>query len=304
MSMESKCGGSMKSRLKKIFDKVIEALFAVCLVAVTWLAVELFCITSFSIPSDSMEPVLKAGDNIWVEKLSYGTRLFNVTEALKGNRVEVKRLPGLGKVKRGDVVVFHNPCPHEWMKLEMDLMKYYVKRCAALPGDTFYIENGIYKVKGYDKPIGDVERQQEFSQTIDREGYDGNHPLMRVYPDSRFTGWSPQTFGPFHIPQCGDSIPMDERNVLLYRNVIEWEQRKDLVWQDEEALLGGEAITGYRFKGNYYFMVGDKVENSRDSRYWGLVPEEFIVGKVWKIWKSVDKYTDEIRWERFGKSVE
>lgn len=158
MSMESKCGGSMKSRLKKIFDKVIEVLFAVCLVAVTWLAVELFCITSFSIPSDSMEPVLKAGDNIWVEKLSYGTRLFNVTEALKGNRVEIKRLPGLGKVKRGDVVVFHNPCPHEWMKLEMDLMKYYVKRCAALPGDTFYIENGIYKVKGYDKPIGDVER--------------------------------------------------------------------------------------------------------------------------------------------------
>ena len=293
----------MKSRLKKICDKVIEVLFAVCLVVVTWLAVEVFCITSFSIPSDSMEPVLKAGDNIWVEKLSYGTRLFNVTEALKGNRVEIKRLSGLSKVKRGDVVVFHNPCPHEWMKLEMDLMKYYVKRCAALPGDTFYIENGIYKVKGYDKPIGDVERQQEFSQTIEREGYDGNHPLMRVYPNNKAIGWTPKTFGPFYIPQCGDSIPMTERNVLLYRNVIEWEQQKELVWQDEEALLGGETITGYRFKGNYYFMVGDKVENSRDSRYWGLVPEEFIVGKVWKIWKSVDKYTDVIRWERIFKEV-
>ena len=113
----------MKSRLKKIYDKVIEVLFAVCLVAVIWLAVEVFCFTSFSIPSDSMEPVLKAGDNIWVEKLSYGPRLFNLTEALKDNRVEAKRLPGIGQVERGDVVVFHNPCPHEWMKLEMDMMK-------------------------------------------------------------------------------------------------------------------------------------------------------------------------------------
>ena len=251
-----------------------------------------------------MEPALLPGDVILVEKLSYGARLFHWREAVKGEEVEMNRLPGMDKVERGDVVVFHNPCPKEWMRLEMDMMKYYVKRCAALPGDTFYIENGIYKVKGYDKPIGDVERQKEFSQTIDREGYDGNHPLMRVYPDSRFTGWSPQAFGPFYIPQCGDSIPMNERNVLLYGNVIEWEQKKELVWQDEETLLDGEMITDYRFKGNYYFMVGDKVENSRDSRYWGLVPEDFIVGRVCRILRSVDKYTGETRWERFMKKVE
>lgn len=303
MSMENKSGGNIKKRLKKICDRTIEALFAVCLLAVFWLGVEVFCITSFRIPSDSMEPELLAGDNIWVEKLSYGTRLFDLKEAVKGNRVEINRLSGINKVKRGDVVVFHNPCPNEWMKLEMDMMKYYVKRCAALPGDTFYIEHGIYKVKGYNEPIGNVEGQKEFSKTIDREGYDEDHPLMRVYPNNKFTGWTPQTFGPLYIPQCGDSIPMHERNVLLYRNVIEWEQQKELVWQDQEALLDGEVITGYRFTGNYYFMVGDKVENSRDSRYWGLVPEDFIVGKVWKIWKSVDKFTGEIKWERFGKSV-
>ena len=58
------------------------------------------------------------------------------------------------------------------------------------------------------------------------------------------------------------------------------------------------------FKENYYFMGGDNMENSKDSRYWGLLPEPYIVGVATRIWKSVDKYTDEVRWDRVMKHIE
>lgn len=68
--------------------------------------------------------------------------------------------------------------------------------------------------------------------------------------------------------------------------------------------LNGEPIREYRFLKNYYFMAGDKGLNSQDSRYWGLLPEEYIVGKAAFVWKSVDPYTGKLRWDRFMKKIE
>ena len=96
---------------------------------------------------------------------------------------------------------------------------------------------------------------------------------------------------------------MNRTNYLLYKKVIEWEQQGELSYQDSVVYLNQEPISTYRFRKNYYFMGGDNGVNSQDSRYWGLLPEEYIVGKVWKIWKSIDPYTDEFRWDRFLKTV-
>jgi signal peptidase I len=67
--------------------------------------------------------------------------------------------------------------------------------------------------------------------------------------------------------------------------------------------LGDSIVREYQFKENYYFMAGDKGDNSRDSRYWGLLPESFIVGKAVVIWKSIDPVTSSIKWERTGKKI-
>ncbi|WP_349872467.1 S26 family signal peptidase, partial [Bacteroides cellulosilyticus] len=72
----------------------------------------------------------------------------------------------------------------------------------------------------------------------------------------------------------------------------------------DTILLNDSAIHAYRFKENYYFVAGDKVMNSQDSRYWGLLPEPFIVGKAVRIWKSVDKDTGKVRWKRIFKKIE
>ena len=69
------------------------------------------------------------------------------------------------------------------------------------------------------------------------------------------------------------------------------------------VMLGDSLITEYVFQKNYYFVGGDNVMYSQDSRYWGLLPEEYIVGKATRIWKSVDLQEDTIRWERVWKKI-
>ena len=97
---------------------------------------------------------------------------------------------------------------------------------------------------------------------------------------------------------------MDSTAVKLYRNLIEWEQKDKLIFQGKEIFLGDSLIHEYRFQENYYFMGGDYMENSKDSRYWGLLPEPYIVGVATRIWKSVDKFTGKIRWDRVMKKIE
>lgn len=290
--------------LKKIVDKGIDLFLWLCGIIVLWLVVQVFCITSFHIPSDSMEPELLAGDVILVDKLVYGARLFNVMEALAGKQVEIKRLPGIGEVKRNDVIVFNYPCPKKWKQIEMDVMQYYVKRCIALPGDTFCIVDGRYKVNGYAGTLGCVDAQDKFMALIREQALADDATGVRAYPGDSLIGWTVKGFGPLYIPKSGDIVPMDYWSAKLYKNMVEWEQKKSLRYEAGNTYLGDSLITEYRFFKNYYFMAGDRAENSKDSRYWGLLPEEYIVGKAVRIWKSVDKRTDRVRWNRIFKKIE
>lgn len=259
-----------------IIDRLLSITFYLGLLLVVWLLVEVTTVASFRIPTDSMQPTLQPGDNILVNKSIMGARIFNIWEAAEGKEVKIRRLPGIGKVKPGDVLVFNFPYPHHWDSIGMSLKLYYVKRCVALPGDTFTIKDAPY-----------------------REGM-----VLKSYPNDSLVDWTVCNFGPMYIPKKGGSIPMDATNRIIYRNVIEWEQKKKLTLQDGNVCLGDSIIHEYNFTENYYFMTGDNAANSQDSRYWGLLPEPFIVGKATTIWKSVNPATDEIRWDRTMKSIE
>ena len=290
--------------LKKIVDKGINLFLWLCGIVVLWLLIQIFCMTSFHIPSDSMEPELLAGDVILVDKLVYGARLFNVMEAVAGKQVEIKRLPGIGEIKRNDVIVFNYPCPKKWKQIEMDVMQYYVKRCIALPGDTFCIVDGRYKVNGYAGTLGCVDAQDKFMALIREQALADDATGVRAYPGDSLIGWTVKEFGPLYIPKSGDIVPMDYWSAKLYKNMVEWEQKKNLRYEAGNIYLGDSLIAEYRFLKKYYFMAGDRAENSKDSRYWGLLPEEYIVGKAVRIWKSVDKRTDRVRWNRIFKKIE
>ena len=97
---------------------------------------------------------------------------------------------------------------------------------------------------------------------------------------------------------------MNQKHHSLYKHLIEWEQKEKLALKGDSVLLGDSLIRTYRFKENNYFMAGDRVTSSRDSRYWGFLPEPYIVGVATRIWNSVDKETGKIRWDRVMKTIE
>ena len=286
---------------KSFLNNLLCGLLYFSILIVIWSISQVIVITSFSIPTDSMYPTLHPGDNILVNKSIMGARIFNIWDAAEEKEVEIHRLPGLGRVKRNDVLVFHYPYPHKNDSLSMHLLKYYVKRCIALPGDTMGIREGHYYIKGMDEPIGNVEAQERIAR-LDKE--DARGIVMDAYPWDKYIDWTIQDFGPLHVPAAGQAVVMDSTAVKLYRNLVEWEQQKKLTFQGKKVFLGDSVIQEYRFRENYYFVGGDYMENSKDSRYWGLLPEPYIVGVATRIWKSVDKSTGKIRWDRVMKKIE
>lgn len=287
-----------KEQLLKWINRVVDVVFAICVMAVLWVIGQVFIFASFKIPSDSMEPELTTGDNILVWKPTIGPRVFNLFASMRNEQTQIYRVPGFKKIKRNDILVFNFPHPNNWDKIEMHILKYYIKRCIGLPGDTLSIRNGFFQVEGIQTPLGNMDSQKRIAATEKfQEG------IFDSFPYNGTIGWNIKNFGPLHIPAEGDTIPMNRRNGILYKKLIEWEQRATLEYRDSTVYLNGKPIEGYRFLKNYYFMAGDNGINSQDSRYWGMLPEEYIVGKAWIIWKSIDPYTDKFRWERFLKVI-
>ncbi len=119
---------------------------------------------------------------------------------------------------------------------------------------------------------------------------------LEIFPFTPDSGWTRDYFGPLWIPSKGSTVELTEENLPLYERIISVYEKSDL----KEAVARGE----YTFRQDYYFMMGDNRHNSLDSRYWGFVPEDHIVGKPVVIWLSTDrneKFPKNIRWNRFLK---
>ena len=288
-----------KSWISKTLNVIfISFCFLVCL-----FFLKLFVITSFKIPSDSMEPLFFSGDYILVDKCSKGARLFNVSDAINRKHIKIHRVPGWRNFERNDILVFNFPYPGRWDSIVFDVMKYYVKRCIALPGDTLEIRKAHYKIRGVNQKLGNLPAQDALQRLIETEKINDAGLVLKSYPNNEHFDWTIAEFGPLYIPAQGSIIKMTPHNKLLYSNVIEWEQKKKLYLRGDTVLLGDSIIHKYCFLDNYYFVSGDKMINSQDSRYWGILPESFIVGRATMIWKSIDYSTDKIRWNRFLKRV-
>ena len=284
--------------INKIVDRGVNLILISFSVVALWIFFQVFFFAPFRIPSDSMEPELIIGDNVLVYKMSIGPRLFNIFASMRNEQTDIYRIPGFKKIDRNDILVFNFPHPNSWDKIEMHILKYYIKRCVGLPGDTLSIRNGFYHIKGNHLPLGNMDSQKKIS--ITNKFQDG---VFHSFPYDSIIGWNIKDFGPLYIPGKGDSITLDRTNYRLYKKLIECEQQGGLQYKDSTAFLKGSPINGYRFRKNYYFMAGDNGMNSQDSRYWGLLPEEYIVGKAWIIWKSIDPYTEKFRWDRLFKVI-
>lgn len=128
----------------------------------------------------------------------------------------------------------------------------------------------------------------------------------KVFPQA-FDNWNRDNYGPIYIPRKGATTTLTLANLPLYERIIHVYEGNDLSVVDSTIYINGKAANQYTFAMNYYWMMGDNRHNSEDSRYWGFVPEDHIVGKPLFVWLSLDKdkpFWQSIRWERLFNGVD
>lgn len=127
-----------------------------------------------------------------------------------------------------------------------------------------------------------------------------------IFPHDENYKWNLDNFGPITIPEAGSTVELSTENISIYKEIIERYENNKLEIIEDTIYINNKVATTYTFKMNYYWMMGDNRHNSADSRFWGFVPENHIVGKALFVWMSWDKNAKglkKVRWNRLFTSV-
>lgn len=150
------------------------------------------------------------------------------------------------------------------------------------------------------RSLSNVLAVTKLENVSDQLSYQSFFPYDPGFP------WTEDNFGPLVIPKKGSSIRISVENLPLYRRIIENYEKNKLEISDRSILINDIPAKTYTFKMDYYFMIGDNRHNSADSRIWGFVPEDHVVGKAIFVWLSIDKYKksfSKFRWQHMFKKI-
>ncbi len=260
-----------------------------------------FVVEAYRIPTGSMENTLLVGDFILVNKLLYGS---TTPKSIPFTNISVPhvKLPRLAAPARGDVIVFEFPGERD--EIHPRRVVNYVKRCVAVPGDTIEIVDKVFYVNGqrFPNPAG---VQFDTPLTPPKQA-----PNERIFPPR--SGYNEDNYGPILVPAKGSVLTLSRENVQRWKTFIEREGHAVEHEDGGKILVDGLESDSYTVERDYYFVVGDNRDNSLDSRFWGFLPEENIVGQATLIYWSwnqdiaflnlLDKIGS-IRWERIGNLI-
>ncbi|MFZ1728653.1 MAG: signal peptidase I [Bacteroidota bacterium] len=264
--------------MKNSFKETLKSLgFALAAVIV----LNSFVLASFQVPTGSMENTVMAGDFLFVNKFIYGGTTpptIPLIGILFGKEIEIPyfRTPGFSDVEMGDVIVFIFPGYRDDAKAQE--FQYYLKRCVAVSGDTIRIVDKQLSING--KPFDSPAGVQWYNDHMPADYAD-----PKIFPPGK--PWNKDFYGPLVVPGEGDVIKLSMDNINEWATFIRREGHT-LEVQGEKILVDGKAVSSYKVERNYVFGMGDNRDDSLDSRFWGFVPEENVVGTPMMVYWSMD----------------
>ncbi len=235
---------------------------------------KLFVLDAAVVPTCSMEPAIRAGDFILINKLIHGYRSSHNVPLISSIFPDIQ-IPSLKKIERGDVLFFELPAGSR----NAERQKYYIKRCIGLAGDTVLFEKGHIRING--KEIS----RMDWGKTDEKD-------FMKIV-----------------VPRRGDVIYINALTVADWKSLIIGEGHSIEI-ADGAIIIDWEPRTEYKIEKDYLFMLGDNIRSSYDSRDWGFLPQENVIGKAMMIYWSVDDrpkdsspFLSRIRWNRIGTLI-
>mgnify|MGYP003743559791 CR=1 FL=1 len=174
--------------------------------------------------------------------------------------------------------------------------------------DAFGIINrkNTYKFMGMSDAALNKFKYHPNVQWIVKDTLPGGYRDSTVFPQNENYNWNNDFFGPIYIPKKGKTIEINTSNMPLYKRVIDIYENNDLFVKGDKIYINNKETSEYTFKQNYYWLMGDNRGNSQDSRSWGFVPFDHVVGKPvfkWFSWDSNAKGLSKIRWNRLFTSI-
>lgn len=263
-------------------------------------------LASFTVPTGSMERTVLAGDFLFVNKLVFGPSTPQIIPFIN-LPLPYYKTPPIIAPEQGDVIVFIFPGNREQVKA--DNFEYYLKRCIAVAGDELVIKGGRTYVNGVEYKLPQHGQFINMTPEMRQQLYDQD----RVYTFPPGKGWTRDDYGPIRIPKEGDVIQLSSANIREWATFI----RREGHTVDESSLrIDGQPATQYVVERDYVFGMGDNRDNSLDSRFWGFIPEEDVVGTpmiVYWSWEvddpmygkflSFGERLSSIRWSRLGTII-
>ncbi|MDE0472878.1 MAG: signal peptidase I [Ekhidna sp.] len=131
---------------------------------------------------------------------------------------------------------------------------------------------------------------------------------MGIFPNAEYFSWNRDFFGPLTVPAKGMEIAVSEENLAMYGStILNYEANENAEIVENQLFINGKSVDNYTFRKDYYFMMGDNRHASDDSRYWGFVPEDNVVGEasfIWMSWNQNGNFLNKIRWSRLFNAIE